>query len=314
MLLFLVFILALMSGLVVLFFTLGVGKVLSKSDHNAAMHQLLAGLSESEIALKAADADLPDKNTWYGYWYALALKSGEVPQSTSTPGLLAAGFGLGAFVIGVFIWPQDIFGGIAMAPLAMFFLKMIFESKSRARLILIEKQLPNLLSGLRANIRAELSPQQAIVNQSKELPAPLGTELKNVAKETELGIPLDTALKNFALRIPSKEVTFLVSAINTAIETGSDLDPLLRTIQNIVVQRQRIANHLRAAVAKVQPALGVTGIMIPAGFLYSFYSSETNRAFWVSFPLGIVAIFIVAFLYAVGLFIARKQVDRVKNA
>lgn len=312
----LVFALAFFGGLVVLFFLLGVGRIVSRQDQNAAAHKLIEALSEAEVDLERNEAGLPDPKTWTGYWYSLAAQSGQIISvtKTSSPGIMVLGFMLGALAFGVLVWPRDFLGGLALLVGVVFLIRAYYLTKIKARLVLMDKQLPNLLSGIRANLQANLTPQQAIVNQAREVPAPLGTELKTLVEEMEVGKTLDTALRNFGHRVPSREVQFLVSAFRIAIQSGADLDPLIESIQHIVVQRNRIANALASAVAKVQPALWVTGIMIPAALIWSFYSSPENQSFWVSFPTGLITAGIVSVFYVAGLFIARKQIDRVRNA
>jgi Flp pilus assembly protein TadB len=310
----LVFGLAVACGLVVLFFFFGVARIASRRDENKQLIEIINGINTTEVGLQRSDAGLPDPKTWSGYWYDLANRSGTKFDNPSTPGIMAMGLPLFAFGVGFFVYPGDLFGGAIGAFLALFLMQTIFKGKIRGRLILMEKQLPNLLSGIRANLKAQLTPQQAIINQSKEIGYPLGEELKTMTNEMALGITLDQALQNFSHRIPSRDIQFLASSIRIAIASGADLDPLVETIQRIIVQRTRIANHLVAAVAKVQPAIWVTGVMIPAGFAYSFYSDEKNRDFWLSAPTGLIAMLIVGFAYALGLFIAKKQVDKVKKA
>lgn len=303
-----------MCGLLILFFCLGVGRVLTKRDQNEQFHTMIDSITKSEIALNREDANVPDPKTWSGYWYSISSRSGIEWNNNQTPGILAMGLPLFFFGVGFLVWPGDIIGGLGGAAIALLGLRGYFISKSKGRLKAMDKQLPSLLSGIRANLQANLTPQQAIVNQAKEVNQPLKGELETLTQDMSVGISLDIALQNFSSRVPSREVQFLVSAIRIAISSGADLDPLVANIQSIVVQRTRIANHLASAVAKVQPAIYVTGVMIPAAFAYSFYSSDTNRAFWTSLPNGIIAMAIIGGLYALGLFIAKKQVDRVKEA
>ena len=310
----LVFGLAVACGLVVLFFFFGVARIASGRNETQQFHEIIESITRSEIELERSDANLPDPKTWSGYWYDLANRSGTRFESPSTPGIMAMGLPLLAFGIGFFIYPGDILGGVAGAFVALFFLQAFFKAKIRTRLVLMEKQLPNLLSGIRANLKAQLTPQQAIINQAKEISYPLGEELKTMTDEMAVGVTLDQALQNFSNRIPSRDIQFLASSIRIAIASGADLDPLVETIQRIIVQRTRIANHLIAAVAKVQPAIWVTGLMIPAGFAYSFYSKPENREFWLSAPTGLICMVVVAAAYGLGLFIAKKQVDKVKKA
>ncbi len=321
--------LALLTGLTVFFFVLGVARVLSPQNSREALNSLIDQLKESEIALDRKDSNLPAPNTWSGLWYKMAAEGGQQIKNPSQPGLLAMGFALIGFGIGFFIWPGNLIGGISnggpnyiamagggilISAVGPVILWMMYTFQRNARLKAIDKQLPNLLSGLRANLQANLTPQQAIVNQAKEFPAPLGVELRQMTDEMSLGLALDQSLQNFADRSKSRELKFLVSAIRIAISSGADLDPLVATIQDIVVQRTRIANHLATAISRAQPALWVTGIMVPAAFIWSFYSSETNQAFWMSFPLGLIMMALVAFFYGLALVVANMQVRKIKNA
>lgn len=306
--------LSITCALVVLFFVLGIARVLVKQNRNEQLHDLIDNLTKSEIALERKDNDLPEPNTWEGYWYYLAIAGGTKFDSKSTPGLLAIGIALFLFGVGTFVWPGDLIGGIIGAPVGIFFLRAFFVNKKNKRLKQMDKQLPNLLSGLRANLQANLTPQQAFINQAQEFPAPLGDELRVMVDEMSLGVTLDKALQNFAARVTSKEIKFLVASTRIAISSGADLDPQIAIIQRIVVERTQVSNLLAAAIAKAQPSIWVTGVMIPAGVLFSFYSSEENRTFWLSFPAGLIALLVVAVAYGIGLFIAHKLVDGIKKA
>jgi Flp pilus assembly protein TadB len=305
---------AVMCGLLILFFSLGIGKVFAKKDTDEQFHTMIESITKSEIELERQDANIPDPKTWSGYWYALSARSGTEFTKPTTPGTLAMGSALFLGLAGFLVYPGDLLGGVAGVAAALIGLRFYFVAASNKRLRSMEKQLPQLLSGIRANLQANLTPQQAITSQAKEITAPLGDELKKLTEEMSVGIALDEALQNLATRVPSREIKFLVSAIRIAIASGADLAPLVEKIEHIVIQRQNIANKLASAVAKVQPAIGVTGIMIPAAYFYSFYSTDDNRAYWTSIPVGLITTAIVAALYALGLFIAKKQVDRVKEA
>lgn len=312
--LLLIIALAVSCGLVVMFFVLGIARVMARKNRQEELYHFIDSITQSEIALERVDAGVPNPNTWEGYWYKLSVGAGTNFDSKSTPGILALGIAFILFGAGFFIWPGDLLGGLILAPVGVFFLRAFFNNRRNARLKRMDKQLPNLLSGLRANLQANITPQQAFINQSKEFPAPLGDELRIMVDEMSLGLTLDQSLQNLANRVASKEIKFLVASSRIAIASGADLDPQIKTIQDIVVERTEVSNMLSTAVAKVSPTIWVTATMIPLGLLYSFYSSDTNREFWVSFPIGIICLGIIAVAYAAGLFIANKQVESVKKA
>lgn len=321
--------LAAFVGLAIFFSILAVSRVLRPKIGRDDLDQLIADLRESEISLQRRDPNLPAENSWSGRWYKMAIEGGGIPSNPSQPGILALGMTLLGFAIGFLVWPGTVLtgfstgsidwvgtsiGGFLLMPLGPVILAVTYSFRKNTRLKAIDKQLPNLLSGIRASLKADLTPQQALMEQSKEFPAPLGLELRKMTDEMSLGLPMNQALRNFADRTSSRELKFLVSAISIAIASGADLDPQIKTIQEIVIQRTRIANHLATAISRAQPAIWVTGLAVPLAFIWSFYSSETNKEFWLSFPFGILCMLAVAIFYGAALVVAYMQVKKIKNS
>jgi len=306
-------IVSILAATVILFLGLGLARIGGRSKDEEEYSKLISELTQSEVEADNDKSGLPNVKTWTGYWFRLAQDSGWHQVSVGSASRLALGIILFAFLIGYFVWPQEILAGLGFAVAGLIIYRTFLIAKAKARKKLMEKQLPNLINGMRANLQANLTPQQAILSQVDEIPAPLGDELQILRQEINVNVPLDVSLTNLALRVPSREIKFLVSSIKIAIASGVDLDPQLKIIQEIIVQRARIANSLASAVASVQPSIAVAAVAIPAGFIFSYYSSENNRDFWAQ-PLGWLALGVIGLLYAVGLFISRKLVQRVEDA
>lgn len=217
-----------------------------------------------------------------------------------------------AFGVGFLVWPGDPVAGLAFALLSLVAIRMYYIFEANRRTKTLEKQLPLLISGMRANLQANATAQAAIVAVAEEIPSPLGDELRILRNDIELNVKLEEALGRLSERVPSREIKFLISAIEIAVKSGTDLDPQLVIIQDVVDKRTRIRQRLASALAEVQPALLVSGIMIPAALVFNFYSDPANKAFWFSFN-GLIALGIVGFLYAIGLFISKKLVEGVEK-
>lgn len=312
--LFLTITISVIFALAILFFFFGLNRINgSKTRSDEQFEQMIQAITSSEINIEREDSGMPDKKTWSGYWYTLALAAGYKNDNQNGPGLFGIGILVVAFAFGWAVWPRDVLAGLGFAVGGIIIYRQALRAVANRRIAAMDKQLPSLLSGLRASLQANLTPQQAILAQAEELKAPLGDELKIVREELSVNIPLDTALSNLAVRVPSREMKFLIACISIAIKSGTELDSLIETIQQIVIQRAKIADHLASAVSQVQPSIVVSAIAIPAGMVFSYYSSETNRAFWSSVQ-GLIGLVVIGGLYATGLFIAKKQVDRVKNS
>jgi tight adherence protein B len=320
-------IVSILGALVVLFLGMGFTRIIGRSKSDEEFSKILEDITASEVEVEETE-DMPDPKSWTGYWYKLAIEGGYVPPIKiveddegktitktiySPPSLRAAGVAFFAFLIGTFVVPQNVIAGLVLAVGGMFLYRIFLVIKANRRRKLMEKQLPNLINSMRASLQVNLTSTEAFLSQADEIPAPLGDELKLVKKDYILSGSIDEALTNFANRAGSREIKFLVASIKIALSSGSDLDPQLKIIQEIIEQRTRIANALSSAVAQVQPSIWVAGIAIPAGFAFSYFNNPDNQAFWLT-PLGLLFGLGIAALYVGGLIIARVMVKKVENA
>ena len=74
-------------------------------------------------------------------------------------------------------------------------------------------QLPELARLLSNGAAAGLAMTQALERASRELDAPAGPELRRTVAELRLGVPLDEALDRLGRRLPSRELSVLVTTV-----------------------------------------------------------------------------------------------------
>lgn len=304
---------ALLAGITVFAVVMGFFANSKKLIHEKQMNELIENLTKSEIESDRQESDLPNPKSWTGYWYRLGAAAGIEQPSPNRLGLMAAGIAAVTFFIGTFAWPREILVGIAFAVGSLVIFRMVLSRRGNKRLTKIDNQLPALLAGMRANLSANMTPQQAILSQVGEIPSPLGDELLTLKADLDVNIPLDIALDNFAKRVPSSELHFLASSMRIAISQGANLDDLLKTLQGILTDRAKIRDKLATAVAQAQPAVIITVLAIPLGLLFSYTSDERNREFWMSLP-GLIAFGVIGVLYAAALWMSNKQIQKVKDA
>lgn len=299
-------------GMTAIFLILAVARVANASTDFEKFQQEIDDLNKSELDLDRKPVDEINPKSWTGFWLRLYNNTGRIATSPAQPGRLAIIGALIMFGVGFLVWPRDVIAGIGFAAGFLVCLRIYFLFEAKRRMKTLEKQLPQLISGLRANLQASQTPQAALMNVAEEMPSPLGDELKALRNDIEVNVPLEEALDRMAQRVPSREIKFLVSAIQIAIASGADLDPQLIVIQTVIDNRTKMRQKLASAIAEVQPALLVSGIMIPAAFIFSLYSDPSNKTFWFSFN-GLVAAGVVAALYAAGMLISKKLVNGVEK-
>lgn len=295
--------------LTVLFASLGVRSMIRSRDDGLLFEEKLQQVTKSELAQKN---DPNHKGGWYGFWETAFAKTGRLVSDSGTPGNIALGVIALAAGFGILVFPGGVLGGtlLPIVGLAGYYFLLRAETKKRAKTL--ESQMPNLLASIRSNLQSRATPQQAIINVANEFPSPLGDELRIVRDDMSVNIPMDKALKAFAERSSSNEIKFLVASIEIAVESGADLDTQLETIENIIRERREIRDKLSVAISQATPSIWVSGVFIPAGLVFSFLQSESNRQFWTGF-FGLICLGVVGIMYAAGLFMSWKLIKGVEN-
>lgn len=160
----------------------------------------------------------------------------------------------------------------------------------------IEEVLPDYLQLTAANLRAGMTPDQALWNAVRPQFGVLSKEIEVVAKETYAGRALTDSLNDFSLRYESKLLRYAINLINEGLEAGSELSDILNKVavsiqEARILQKEMAANvnsyaiFIGAAVlfgsplllALAQQILGVmaaltAGISIPSNVQASFFS------------------------------------------
>lgn len=295
--------------LVVAFF---LHRVAVKSDAQREFEEQVSTLTESELESDTDKGVSLDPKSWTGFWYKLVVNTGRKPDKPEQPSQLVAIMMLIAFGVGFLVWPRSVLAGFLFAIGAAFIFLFILRFETKRRIHTLEAQLSLLVDSLMASISADQTPQVALINAADEVPSPLGDELKQLKNEISTNVPMSRALRSLSERVPSREIKFLVSAIEIAIESGTNLQPQLEIIRDTINKRATLQQKLASAVASAQPALWISGIVIPAGMVFSLFSNTGNRSYWMSL-VGLVTIAVVGVLYVVGLFMTKKLVDGVEK-
>jgi tight adherence protein B len=176
------------------------------------------------------------------------LERADVPLKTVEFLYLALGCAFGVSIVSALAGMSSIVILICLllGGLAPFGVVMMM---ARKRLNAFENQLPDLLLSLAASLKAGHSFRsglQAIVDDGME---PASKELKRVLTETRLGRPMDDALGEMADRINSKNLSFIVTAVNVQTQVGGSLAGLFDMVADTVRQRQQFQRKIKGLTA-----------------------------------------------------------------
>jgi tight adherence protein B len=133
--------------------------------------------------------------------------------------------------------------GGAMIPVSWVWLK------AHRRLQAFENQLPDLLIGVAASLKAGHSFKQALQAIVDDGAEPAAKEFNRVLTETRLGRPLDDALGDMAERVGSNNLSFIVTAVAVQSQVGGSLASLFDMVADTVRNRQQFARKIKALTA-----------------------------------------------------------------
>jgi len=222
---------------------------------------------------------------------------------------LGGGPGAGAVIPAVF--------GVAGGIVGLFIPRIYVGSQKGRRLQNFDGQLGDMLNLVVNGLRAGYSVMQALESVGKELPPPISVEFHRVVQEMQLGIPMETALANLTRRIPSKDLDFVVTAMNVQREVGGNLAEILDNITYTIRERVRIKGEIATLTAQGMMT-GYVISLLPIGLgLFLFIVNRPYMAqFWTAPPFflgipicGVSMIVTALLLIGIGFAIVMKIVD-----
>jgi tight adherence protein B len=125
-------------------------------------------------------------------------------------------------------------------------------------------QLPDALTTLAGSLRAGRSIGQAMEVISRELPDPMGRELRKVVAEVRLGRSLHETLEDAADRVGSADFRWAVLAMQIQAEVGGNLAELLDQVSATMRERARMQGEVKALTAEGRASALMLVIMVPA--------------------------------------------------
>jgi tight adherence protein C len=131
----------------------------------------------------------------------------------------------------------------------------------------VRRELPALLDILRVTIEAGGSPAAALRAVGERSAGPLAREWVTVANEVALGVPLSRALDDLTVRLPQREVTAFVAAVQRAARHGAPLADTLAAQARSA--RFALARRIRDDAARAGPKLQlvVALLLVPSVLL-----------------------------------------------
>lgn len=196
--------------------------------------------------------------TRYGRALAVRLDAADAGRSPAAFVRLTATSALAGAAL-TMLWigsPAAVVGAIAGAIGPEVFLRRRIAQRS-AR---IAEQLPDVLAGLGAPIRAGASLPQAFAAARDEAEPPLRGVLDRTCRDLSAGVPQDEAIGLFASRCGVPEARLAARALRVGRQAGAELARVVDEVAETLRDRDRLAREMRAATAQAR----VSAIVVAA--------------------------------------------------
>ncbi|MEZ5229546.1 MAG: type II secretion system F family protein [Acidimicrobiales bacterium] len=214
----------------------------------------------------------------------------------------AMGLAVGILVSGAL--GMVLFGGSSAgssAVIGAFVQIFVLRFKARRRMRQFEQQLPDALQLLAGTLRAGYSLPQGLEAVSHEISDPMGFELRRVMTEARLGRELEDALASAADRLSSPDFAWAVMAIAIQREVGGNLNELLMTVSDTMVQRERLKGEVAALTAEGKASTVLLGGMPPGLGLVMYIMNAEYMSLLFTETLGKIMLAGGLLLMAIGM-------------
>jgi tight adherence protein B len=158
-------------------------------------------------------------------------------------------------------------GFVAALGVVWVFFRYLRRHETRRREEFVN-QLPEIARVLSNATNAGLALRTAVEMAAEELDEPARDELRLTSAALKLGQPVEEALRELGERLPSRELSVLVSTLVVSSRAGGSLVTALRNIAQTLDQRKEVRREVRTTLAQsVYTSYMVAAIGVGALFL-----------------------------------------------
>ncbi|WP_165987865.1 type II secretion system F family protein [Streptomyces sp. YIM 98790] len=167
-------------------------------------------------------------------------------------------------------------------------------------------QLPELARLIANGTAAGLALRTALSMAAEELEDPAGAEMARVANQLAVGRSMEEALDELGERLPSRELSVLVTTLVLANRAGGAIVESLRNLTRTLEERKETRREVRTMLAEINatavtvPALGLGALLLLNALQPGALSRVTGSA------AGQIAMLVSLGLYAVGFVVVRR--------
>ena len=216
--------------------------------------------------------------------------------------LIFGGIDRQSFLVGTVV------GGI-LAVLGWHVPKRVLAVLKQRRLQRFNLQLVDSLVNMSNALKAGFSIQQAIELVVREGQNPISQEFGMYLHQMRVGMRMEEALASLQKRVGSADLALMISAFETARQTGGNLTEVFEKIAHTIRERMRIELRIRTLTAQGRLQGIIVGAMPLLLGLAMFFLDPAMMLAFLHSGLGIAMLVAVAILEVLGALMIRKIIN-----
>jgi len=175
---------------------------------------------------------------------------------------------------------------------------MWLNKKAKARMSLIEEQLPDAVELMVRSLRVGHPFSSAINIVAQEVADPLGSEFGIIADEAAYGMDITESLNKMAETIDMQDLRFLAVAVNIQQKSGGNLAEILAGLAKVIRSRFKLFRRVKAITAEAKwsgmflsafPIMALIGINVMQP---NYYDAVMETEYFIPAAL-VVGVFLV---------------------
>jgi tight adherence protein B len=234
-----------------------------------------------------------------------------VADISMQPGDLIARVGIVALVLGLvgLLLGGPIIAVVAAVTVCLVVWLHIRRGKAK-RQVAFADQLPDVLQLVTTALRTGYGIFQAIESVAEEAEEPARSEFAHVLVESRLGRDLSDSMRALSQRMESKDLEWVVSAIDINRDTGGNLSEILGTVSATIRDRQRMARHVRTLTAEGRLSARILTLLPLLMAFWQWRTSPENFAL-LTHGIGLSALVLAGVLMVLGTVWVHKIVNSI---
>jgi tight adherence protein B len=198
-------------------------------------------------------------------------------------------------------WAATIVAGVALP-------RRVLTSLARRRQAKFTQHFADAIDVIVRGIRSGLPVGECLAMIARESPEPVGTEFRYLVEGQRLGMTMKQALERNSRRMPTADMKFFAIVLNLQQQTGGNLAETLAGLSEVLRQRKRMADKIKAMSAEARMTAMIIGAM---PFLISlgvyFLNPDYISLLWTD-SLGKKILYGGLALMGVGIFIIKQMI------